>query len=614
MELMPGSIAELAAFADSAALRASPGEITNEEKLSARLSQLKQELETLRLSHSEAVAAAIEEHDQRLRDQESHLRQLQAIMLMAADGIFNLDENGCVESFNEAAGRIFGYHREDVIGQPISLLFPECALATDGAAVRSHLLGRMPPDGGSVEIAGRRKSGESFIADLSVSEAAIGPRRILTGIFRDITERKRAVEELRQLHLQNQLILNSAGEGILGVDCAGRLMFANPAASTMLGRPAADLIGLPVHGVLHVTAPAQDSGRDTCPICRHINAGTASGTISHIFWRQDGSSFPVECLVTPIGEADDVNGAVVTFRDVTERRRLEAQLRQAQRLESIGQLAAGVAHEINTPTQYLGDNARFLQESFADLAPLLDRCARLPAAMRAGESAASVLESLCAAIEHSDMEYLLIEIPKAIAQSLEGVGRVARIVRSMKEFSHPSNESFQIVDLNHAIDSTLTVSRNEWKYVAEAETDLAGDLPRVACMPGDINQVLLNLIVNAAHAIAERLGPNAAEKGRIVLRTRRVGDQVEIRVEDNGTGIPLANQRRVFDPFFTTKPVGQGTGQGLSISHSIITERHHGSITFETELGRGTTFVVRLPIEQSHNPGASHAKSNPRRG
>jgi signal transduction histidine kinase len=319
---------------------------------------------------------------------------------------------------------------------------------------------------------------------------------------------------------------------------------------------------------------------------------------NEVFWKKDGSSFPVEYTGTVIREGEKIVGAVLTFRDTTERRMLEAQLRQAQKLESIGQLAAGIAHEINTPTQYIGDNTRFLQDEFDSLSTLLVRCLSLQEAARSRSPREGALEELVACVEQSDLEYLLDEVPKAIAQTLEGVERVAKIVRSMKEFSHPGGEEKQAVDLNSALESTLTVSRNEWKYVAEAVTEFDPALPLVTCLPGDFNQVVLNLIVNAAHAIGDRVGDGANGKGRIVVRTRLDGPWVEIQVEDNGSGIPKEIQPRIYDPFFTTKPVGRGTGQGLAISHSIVTEKHHGTIRFETEPGRGTTFIVRLPIRQ----------------
>jgi signal transduction histidine kinase len=176
------------------------------------------------------------------------------------------------------------------------------------------------------------------------------------------------------------------------------------------------------------------------------------------------------------------------------------------------------------------------------------------------------------------------------------VTRVSRIVQAMKEFSHPSTAEKTPVDLPRAIENTLTVARNEWKYVAEVVTDFDPALPAVRCLPGEVNQMLLNLIVNAAHAIGDVVGTGGERKGTLTVTTRRVGNWAEIRVSDTGTGIPAKIRERVFDPFFTTKPVGKGTGQGLAIAHAVVVDKHGGQITLETEEGRGTTFIVRLPL------------------
>lgn len=287
---------------------------------------------------------------------------------------------------------------------------------------------------------------------------------------------------------------------------------------------------------------------------------------------------------------------VLTFRDISARRMLEAQLRQAQKLESIGQLAAGIAHEINTPTQYIGDNARFLEDAFRSLSVLLVAVKRLGESSSDPQDVMRQVAQIRAGLNDADLDYLLEEVPRAIGQSLDGVQRVATIVRSMKEFSHPGSAEKQAIDLNRAIQSTLTVSRNEWKYVADVVTEFASNLPLVTCLPGDINQVILNLIVNAAHAIGDKLHGSPAEKGEIGIQTRHDGDWVEIRIRDTGGGIPKEIQPRIYDPFFTTKPVGRGTGQGLAIVHAVITERHRGTIRFETQPGEGTTFILRLPI------------------
>jgi signal transduction histidine kinase len=219
-------------------------------------------------------------------------------------------------------------------------------------------------------------------------------------------------------------------------------------------------------------------------------------------------------------------------------------------------------------------------------------------AARKGVVPVALLDKAEAVIEQVDLAYLGEEIPKAIQQSLEGVGRVAKIVQAMKEFSHPGTEQKTPCDINRAIENTITVARNEWKYVAEMVTDLDPSLPPIPCFPGELNQVVLNLIVNAAHAIAEQGAGEKDYKGTITVQTRHLGDRLSLFVRDTGCGIPAAIRARIFEPFFTTKPVGKGTGQGLAIAHAVVVKKHGGTITVESEVGKGTTFEIRLPTEQ----------------
>lgn len=599
------------AFADAAARSC-----RQVAQLSRRVEHLRNEQQTLRASHAEALAAAISEREERLKEQQEHVDQLRTVMMMAADGIVIVDEDGRIESFNEHACSIFGYTADEVLGKPVTMLMPP-----ELRARHSRGMKRWARKGGAAraafrqEVTAQRKDGSRFPLDLAVSQVSLGPRRIFTGIIRDISQRKRAEEELRRLHMQNELILNSAGEGICGVDRQGRIIFANPAAARMLGWPVEELVGRPQHETIHhSSADGRPLPESECPICAMLAGRPGRRLAEHVFWRKDSTSFPVEYTCTPIDEGGRTSGAVVTFRDITERRKLEAQLRQAQKLESIGQLAAGIAHEINTPTQYIGDNIHFLQESFAELAGIVAQCQRLRQAAESGQQCREAVQGVVDAMQQTDADFLLQEIPAAIQQSLEGVGRVTEIVRSMKEFSHPGGEEKQAVDLNRAIESTLTISRNEWKYVADLVTQLDPDLPLVACLPGDVNQVILNLVVNAAHAIAERVG-DSGQKGTITVSTRHDDGWVEIRVQDTGAGIPAAIRAKVFDPFFTTKPPGRGTGQGLAIAHSVIVEKHGGTISFETEEGRGTTFIIRLPVEppQAAPRSKHHEKTDPLR-
>jgi signal transduction histidine kinase len=267
-------------------------------------------------------------------------------------------------------------------------------------------------------------------------------------------------------------------------------------------------------------------------------------------------------------------------------------------VKSIGQLAAGIAHEINTPIQYVGDNTRFLQDSFQDITGILSLYSQLLAAAKSDTLTHERISRVADGIEAADIDYLMEEIPAAIEQTLEGVERIAKIVRAMKEFSHPGQEDKTPIDINNAIESTITVTRNEWKYVADIVTEFDTSLPPVPCLPGEFNQVILNLIINAAHAIADVIDGQSSEKGAIRIRTRKTENVAEVVISDTGTGIPVAIRQRIFDPFFTTKEIGKGTGQGLAIARSVIIEKHGGTLNLESTEGKGSTFTICLPLEE----------------
>lgn len=383
-------------------------------------------------------------------------------------------------------------------------------------------------------------------------------------------------------------------EVIAITDRAGLLVYVNPAFEKLTGYSSQEVLGRNPR-ILKSGRHGPELYRDMWGTLR--KGGTWGGTL--VNRRKDGTLYHEKATITPLfGDSHELTGFVKVARDVSRELEMENQLRQAQKLESIGQLAAGIAHEINTPTQYVSDNTRFLDDAFGDLTLLLQTLER-ECGEQAGGSPAEHIERIREALDKADAEYLLDEVPKAISQSLDGLARVTKIVRAMKEFSHPGSKNKQPVDLNKAIESTVTVARNEWKYVARMKLDLDPDLPIVACHAGELNQVVLNMVINAAHAIKEKLTDTTEPKGLITVRTRQESGEALIEIGDTGCGIPEGNREQIFEQFFTTKEVGKGTGQGLAIAHNVIVNQHGGRIDVQSKVGEGTTFVIRLPIEAS---------------
>jgi PAS domain S-box-containing protein len=420
----------------------------------------------------------------------------------------------------------------------------------------------------------------------------------MAGSHSDITERRRAEEQLRKL----SFAVEQSPASVVITDTAGRIEYVNPKFCAVTGYQPSEVLGQNPR----VLKSDETSAEGYQELWQRITSGREWRGEFHNR-RKNGERYWEFAVISPIKDAaGNITHFLAVKEDITERKRTEGErevmelhLRQAQKLESIGQLAAGIAHEINTPMQYIGDNTRFLQDAFGALRRVVGAFQELTKRLRDQPGMAEALAPVEAVLQAADVDYLVAEIPKAIEQSLQGAERVTKIVRAMKEFSHPGTEQKTAVDLNYAIESTITVARNEWKYVAELATDFDPRLPHVPCLPGEFNQVILNLIINAAHAIADVVGKNSGAKGRITISTRRLGDWAEIRLADTGTGIPEAARGRIFVPFFTTKPVGKGTGQGLAIAHSVIVNKHGGTLTFETETGRGTTFIIRLPLTAS---------------
>ncbi len=407
---------------------------------------------------------------------------------------------------------------------------------------------------------------------------------------------KAATAALERQSGQLTAILENTRAGILLVDAEGLIRHANRGAELLFGLDADGFDGRAADGLTE---------RADAEALRAAEAPTAARALSHarddvIGRRADGTTFPMELAVAAV-EIDGASHAVWICRDITarkereaERAAMERELAQAHKLEALGTLSTGIAHEINTPVQYVSDNVHFLKEAAGDLESVLKAYAGLVTAAEAGGDTATALAAVRSAEAEADLDFVREEMPQALDQALTGLSRITKIVTAIKVFAHPGLAERTMLDLNEAIDTTVTVSANQWKYIAELDCDLQADLPQVPGYPGELNQVFLNLIVNAAQAI-EEAEPDG--KGRITITTRAEGDCAIVTVRDTGCGIPPENQARIFDPFFTTKEVGKGTGQGLSLSHGIVTQKHGGQISVRSEPGDGSTFTVRLPLQ-----------------
>ncbi len=529
------------------------------------------------VTSQKAARKAIEDSEERLR---TILNAVQA-------GILIIDRNDkSIVQANPVALKMIGAQEEQVLGKTCHVFLcpaeEECCPFAD--------LGREVDKSEDILLT---IHGEEVHILKTVVPLTIREHECLVESFVDISELKQAEQKLSTAYQELKNLFSSVSSILIQITPSGRITRWNTQAAAVFGLQDAEVQGkslfeLPIHWELE---KLQEAVFD----CRNTQQALRSRELS--YHTTEGNMGLLGFSLSPLFDERGVfSGLLLMGADITGRKNLESQLAQAQKLESIGQLAAGIAHEINTPIQYVGDNTLFFKESFDDLSKALQQAGRVVAAYKAGDDPGPSLAGLETCLEASDLEYLQEEIPQAVEQTLQGVERVGAIVRSMKEFSHPGGEEKVLVDLNKALESTATISRNEWKYFSDLEYDLEEGLPQVPCLPGEMNQVFLNIIVNAAHAIADA-ADHGQEKGIITISTRSLEQEIEVRISDTGKGIPEKSRPYIFDPFYTTKEVGKGTGQGLALAFSTVVDKHGGLLSFETEEGKGTTFVIRLPLE-----------------
>ena len=423
-------------------------------------------------------------------------------------------------------------------------------------------------------------------------------------------ELSQTIARLRESERRFQTTFEQAAVGMAIVGPDGKLLQVNRRLCEIVGYTGDELVRLRVQDITHP--------EDLPPDLEALRA-LRSGQIADYsrckrYLRKDGEIVWIKLAAATVrNEAGALDYLVAAYEDITQAKRAELALQEkeielghARKLEAVGRLAAGIAHEINTPAQFVGDGVHFLKEAFEGYQRLVRPYQRAVDVLATGGGQEALLSEIRATEEEIDLCYLDANVPGSFESCQDGISRITTIVRAMKEFAHPDQREKASADLNQALLTTLAVAKSEYKYVADVVTEL-GDLPPVLCHVGDLNQVFLNLIVNAAHAIGDVVGQSGT-RGTIRITTLQESDLARIDIADTGSGIPEAIRPRIFDPFFTTKEVGKGTGQGLAIARSIVVTKHRGSLTFESEVGKGTTFTIRLPIEEGPDSvGHDHA-------
>ena len=532
------------------------------------------------------------------------------------DAVISADALGRVEFMNAVAAQLTGWDPAEAFGRPITEVFPIVNAQTREPAENST--DRVLREGAVVGLANHtvllaRDGTERQIAD-SCAPIHDEDRRVIGAVlvFRDVTEEYHRREQMRESEARYRAVFEGAGEGIMVADIeTRRFLFCNTLWCSMFGYSQEDVPNLRVvdlHPVESLSLVAQTFDAQV--------VGDQELALDVPCLRRDGSQFIASVRARPVQFAGR-RCTIGFFSDASERlayatrlkserarrQQAEIELRHAQKLEAVGQLAAGIAHEINTPTQFVGDSIHFLADSFEDSSVLTAEYRRALSSVASLPGCEEIARRVAEAEEAADIAFIEENVPSAFQRALEGIGRIATIVNAMKEFAHPDRREKSPADLNRALQATLTIARNEYKYVADAVTEFA-DLPPVVCHAGDLNQVFLNLLVNAAHAIADAVGKSEA-RGRITVRTSSEDGYARIDVSDTGCGVPEKIRDRIFEPFFTTKEVGRGSGQGLAIARAIVVDRHGGTLDFESEVGKGTTFTIRLPFEGSPPPAGT---------
>ena len=543
--------------------------------------------------------------DLALRRSTAEANRLALVARYTDNAVVITDADGVIGWVNDAFTHMTDYTFDEAVGRPRLDLFH----GSDDEIAALQKLFADPSQAVDAEFLTRTRHGHPYWINIEVRPIVEDGRLTrLIGVERDVSAR-RASEERRLTASRRAAALAealSAEKSLLSgvISAIPHLVYWKDADGRFSGGNKAfyhwNEQGVSALRLLAaVLDPLENEVRQSrlAVVDRQVNVPRPDGTVASM-------------LVSVLPNPGTPDGLIGVGADITHITTLEKQLAQAHRLEAVGQLAAGIAHEINTPVQFVSDNTRFVADSFRSLLPTMRAIQALGGPGGTADPAPDAVGELRAALGSVDLDFLSQEVPTALEESLEGLSRVAQIVRAMKDFSHPGQVSAP-ADLNRAVESTVQVCRNEWKYLATLDLDLDPDLGLVECHEGEIKQVVLNMVVNAAHAIEERRRADGTEAlGEIRVTTRRVDAVVRITIGDDGLGMDQQTLQRIFDPFFTTKQVGKGTGQGLSLAHSTVVTKHGGEISVQSAPGAGTTFTITLPV--TGPPAAPAAPLPPR--
>jgi len=522
------------------------------------------------------------EVEEALRENEERFRSLVETI---SDWVWEIDRNGIYTYVSPKVKELLGYEPEEVVGKTPFDLMSEDEAERVGEMFREKVESREPISG--LENTNLHKDGHHVVLETSGAPFFDADGNLLgyRGIDRDITERKRAEEAIKNAAEEWRATFDSMPDMVMLIDQDYRITRVNRAVIKALGISFHDVLGKHCFEYIH----GCDAPHESC-VHGQVMADGREHTIEMYEPNLNGHFY---VTATPVfDDSGAVIGSVHIMRDITERKQaedLKARLIQSDRLAAIGQLAAGVAHEINNPLGYIFSNLSSLQEYMGDVKkylkhvrPLIETS--LESDDKLSKETAARVESVG---EELRIEEIIDDIGPLTAECIEGAKRTKEIVINLKNFSRPGESKPVLANINEGIESTLSVALSEIKYRAKIHKEL-GDLPLIYCYPQQLNQVILNLLMNAVHAMKEH--------GNMWIRTREQNGVIEIEVEDEGEGIPPENISRVFDPFFTTKPVGKGTGLGLSISYGIV-KKHNGKILVDSEPGKGSKFTVRIPKE-----------------